>query len=176
MATIYDVPVNDLLAEVAKELKAQGLVKEPEWAPFVKTGMDKERPPQQEDWWYMRCAAVLRRVRVLGPVGTSKLRTKFGGKKNRGHKPGQFYKASGSIIRKVLQQLQAAGLIEMKEKGVHKGRKITAKGMSLMDKAASKLYKPVGKKAKKEEAPAEKPAEQKKEAPKAEEKKPEAKE
>ncbi len=145
MATIYDVPVNDLIEEVAKELKQVNEIKPPSWSIYVKTGTHKERPPKREDWWYVRCAAVLRKVRLLGPIGTSKLRTKFGGKKNRGHKPEEFRKASGNIIRKVLQQLEAAGLVKKTEKGVHKGRIITSKGMSLMDKAASQLYKPRGK-------------------------------
>ena len=94
-----------------------------------------------------------------------------------------FYRGSGSIIRKALQQLEAAGLIEKKDKGVHKGRVITGKGMSLLDQAASKIYKPVGKKAAKKEVPkveekaAEPKKEEVKEAPKAEEKpKAEAKE
>ena len=41
-----------------------------------------------------------------GPIGVSKLRTKYGGKKNRGHKPEHFYKGSGSVARKVLQQFE----------------------------------------------------------------------
>ena len=177
MATIYDVPVNDLLEEVAKELQQVGGIKAPSWAAFVKTGMHKERPPAREDWWYMRCAAVLRRVRILGPVGTSKLRTKFGGRHRRGHQAQHFARGSGNIIRKCLQQLEAAELIKKENKGVHKGRVVTGKGMSLMDKAASKLYTPVGKKVKPEAKPEEevKPKGEAKVAPKPEVKKEEAK-
>ena len=170
MPTMYDVNVNDLLKEVAGELKNVPDIKPPSWAAFVKTGMHKERPPKDEDWWYMRSAAVLRKVRVLGPVGTEKLRTKFGGKKNRGHQPEKTFKGSGNIIRKVLQQLEKAELIKKVEKGAHKGRIITPKGVSLMDKVAVKLYKEA-KASKKpapkpEQKPAEKPAPKPAEAPK----------
>jgi small subunit ribosomal protein S19e len=103
--------------------------------------MHKERPPLKEDWWYMRAASVLRKVSILGPVGVEKLRTKYGGKKNRGHKTEHRFKGSGNIVRKVLQQLEKAGLIKKGDKGVHKGRVITPKGISLIDKAAVRIYK-----------------------------------
>ncbi len=141
MATMYDVPVNDLIEDVAKELQSMDAIKAPEWATYAKTGMHKERPPIREDWWYVRCAAVLRSVRTRGPVGVQKLRTKYGGRKRRGHKPEHFYKGSGNVLRKALQQLESAELIKKGEKGVHKGRIITPKGISLMDKVAVKLYK-----------------------------------
>ena len=141
MPTMHDVPVNILIEEVAKELHNFNEIKPPVWTVFVKTGMHKERPPKRADWWYVRAAAVLRSVRRLGPVGVEKLRGKYGGKKNMGHKTEHVFKGSGSIIRKVLQQLESAGLIKKGEKGVHKGRLITPKGISLMDKAAVRLYK-----------------------------------
>ena len=89
----------------------------------------------------MRAAAVLRSVYMLGPIGVSKLRTKYGGKKRRGHKMSHFRKGSGNVIRKLLQQLEKAGLIKFVEKGVHKGRIITPKGMSILDKTAISISK-----------------------------------
>jgi small subunit ribosomal protein S19e len=179
---MFGVPVNDLIEEVAKDLQKVSEIKPPEWSVFVKTGTHKERPPKREDWWYVRCAAVLKSVRRLGPVGVQKLRTKYGGKKRRGHKPEHFYKGSGNIIRKVLQQLEAAELIKKDEKRARKGRVITPKGVSLIDKAAVRLYKPQKaaapkpapqaapevKQKKPEEPKEKKPAEQPKEQPKKE--------
>ncbi|MBW2965302.1 40S ribosomal protein S19, partial [Candidatus Woesearchaeota archaeon] len=80
--------------------------------------------------------------------------------KNRGHKPEKFCKGSGSILRKVLQQLEAAGLLKNEKEGVRKGRVITPKGISLMDKAAVRLYKTKKTAAPKQapQAPAAKPA------------------
>lgn len=141
MATIFDVSVNELLKEVAKELKNVPEIKPPVWSLFAKTGMHKERPPQEADWWYIRSASVLRKVRTHGPIGVSKLRTQYGGKQNRGHKPERFQKGSGSVARKVLQQLEKAGLVKKTQVGKHFGRIATPKGISLLDKTAGKLYK-----------------------------------
>jgi small subunit ribosomal protein S19e len=126
------MPINELIDKTAQDLKKIKEIKPPVWANLVKTGVSRERVPVEKDWWYSRTASILRKVHILGPIGTSKLRTKYGSKKNRGVKPGKFYKSSGNIIRKVLQQLETAGLIIKKDKGVHKGRIITSKGKSLL--------------------------------------------
>ena len=139
MTQILVVNPNELVNRAAVELKKQNLVEPTEWSKFVKTGHHKERLPDNEDWWYFRTAAILRSIAKLGPVGTQKLRTKFGGKKNRGHKPEKFFQASGSIIRKILQQLEKSELIKQTAKGVHKGRVLTPKGMSFLDKIAVQI-------------------------------------
>jgi small subunit ribosomal protein S19e len=150
MTSIYDVATDELLTKVAEKLKKIPEIKPPTWAVFVKTGMHKVRPPVNREWWYMRTAAVLRSIYKLGPVGVSKLRTKYGGKKRNGHAPPHFAKGSGNIIRKAMQQLQKADLIKYVEKGIHKGRIVTPKGKSLLDKTAQECRKPAPKK---QEAP-----------------------
>src|SRR3989344_9315573 len=136
MTHILKVSPNELVHKAADELKKHKLVQPTEWSKFVKTGMHNARLPDNDDWWYHRSAAILRSIAKLGPVGTEKLRTKYGGLKGRGHKPEHFYKASGSIIRKILQQLEKSGLIKAAQKGEHKGRILTPKGTSLVDKIA----------------------------------------
>jgi small subunit ribosomal protein S19e len=133
MGTIYDINPSELIVKASKELKKLDKVSMPSWASVVKTGPAQERQPVDPDWWYMRAASVLRKVYVKGPIGVSKLRVYYGKKKNRGVKPERFYKSSGKIIRVVLQQLEAEGLIRHTEKGVHKGRVVTGKGMSFLD-------------------------------------------
>lgn len=137
---MYDVDVQELILKTAEELKKVPEIKPPAWASFVKTGMHKERPPVNDDWWYVRAASVLRSIYRFGPVGVSKLRTKYGGKKNRGVKKEHFYKGSGNILRKSLQQLEKAGFVKFTEKGLHKGRIITPKGKSLLDKIATQIH------------------------------------
>ena len=138
---INDVYPNDLIEKTAEELKKIEPIKPPAWAGFVKTGVHKERAPVDRDWWYKRVAAVLRTVQILGPIGVSKLRAKYGGKQRRGHQPAIFKKGSGSIIRKVLQQLDKAGFTKFTEKGVHKGRIITKEGKLFLNKIAESLSK-----------------------------------
>ena len=139
MPTMYDADAQELIEKAAEELKKTPEIKPPEWAAFAKTGMHKQRPPANDGWWYLRAASVLRTVYRLGPVGVSKLRTKYGGKKNRGVKKEHFFKGSGNILRKILQQLEKAGFVKFTEKGIHKGRIITPKGKSFLDKIASQM-------------------------------------
>ena len=132
--TIYDKNPNEIIEKAALELKK--ILKAPEWSIFVKTGAGRERPPISIDWWCIRAASVLRKIYLNGPIGVSKLKTKYGNKKNRGHKPEHFYKGSGKIIRTIMQQLENEKFIEKAQKGVHKGRVITNKGKSFLDKIA----------------------------------------
>jgi small subunit ribosomal protein S19e len=101
----------------------------------VKTGLSTERPPIKEDWWFSRSAAILRKIYINGPVGTQRLRTSFGGRRRRGHKPAHQARAGGKIIRTILQQLEKAGYVKTVEKP-KKGRKITPKGQRLLERAA----------------------------------------
>ena len=77
------------------------------------------------------------RVYIDGPIGVERMRTFYGGKKDRGSRPSRFRKGSGSILRKSLQQLEAAGFITHDKTG----RKISPKGMSFMDTVAHGLVK-----------------------------------
>jgi small subunit ribosomal protein S19e len=149
MVSIYDVDANELIKETAKKLEKMPELAPPSWAAYVKTGVHKERPPIRNDWWFIRSAAILRSIYKLGPIGVSKLRRKYGGRKNRGMAPNKTFKGSGSIIRKILQKLEIVGFVEQAQKGVHKGRIITPKGRSFLDNISSKIYIPIEKTKKK---------------------------
>ncbi len=139
MSTIYDADPSELIEKASEELKKSQVIKPPVWAAFVKTGVHKERPPVKDDWWYARAASVLRKIYRLGPIGISKLRVSYGGKKNRGYKTEHFYKGSGNILRKILQQLEKEGFVKIDLKSKHKGRLITAKGKKFLDGVAGKI-------------------------------------
>jgi small subunit ribosomal protein S19e len=136
MTTVYDVPADPLIRKAASKLKAETAIAPPAWAPFVTTGIHAEKPPVEADWWHTRAAAVLRKVYVMGPVGTERLRSEFGGSRDRGAKPNRAKKGSGSVIRESLQQLEKAGLVEP-VKGA--GRRVSAKGRSLLDNTAHEV-------------------------------------
>jgi len=138
MATIYDIEPGKLIEKASKQLKEQNIIEMPEWAKFVKTSHGKERQPIDNDWWYIRAASILRKVYILGPIGVSKLSGKYSCKKDRGHKPEKTIKGSTKIIRTILQQLDKSGMIVNAEKGVHKGKIITSKGKSFLDKLSTK--------------------------------------
>ena len=137
MVTALDVPADALIKRLAEKLKEMDQVKPPTWAYFVKTGVHKEKPPEQSDWWYVRAASILRKLYKSGePIGVGTFRTIYGGRQNRGSAPEHFRKGSGSIPRKILQQLEAAGLVR---KVPGKGRVLTPQGRSLLDKTAREV-------------------------------------
>ena len=138
MTIPHDVPSSKFIDRLAKYLRENVDEVQPlPWAAFAKTGVHKEMPPEDPDWWFIRVAAVLRRVYVDGPIGVERMRSFYGGNKNRGSRPNAFRKGSGSVLRKAVQQLEAAGLI------VHDkvGRKVSPAGMAFLDAFAHEVKK-----------------------------------
>ena len=117
------------LAEALKKIEAFEI---PEWAAYVKSGVSRERPPTDEDFWHIRAASILRQLYIKGVVGVGKLRTRYGSKKDRGGKPDKFKKSGGKIIRVILQQAEMAGLVEKVTRLQH-GRRLTQAGRDLLD-------------------------------------------
>ena len=139
MTTVFDVPADLLINQVAEEFKANDKIEPPAWSNFVKSGVHKERKPESLDWWFVRCASILRRVYIDGPVGVMSLRTFYGGKKDRGVRPEKFRKGSGAVIRGALHQLEDAGYVEK----VEGGRVITPAGRSFLDKKSGEIIKDI---------------------------------
>jgi len=136
--TVYDLNAQEYNLKLAEALKKVPEFKEPEWSKFVKSGSGKERPIEDEDFWYKRSASVLRNIYKTGSVGVQRLRTKYGTKKNRGYKPEEFKKGSGKIIRTILQQADKAGFTEIQKpvrgvKSKKPGRILTDKGKSFLE-------------------------------------------
>ena len=118
----------DKLVEELKKIKE---IQAPEWAPFVKTGASKERPPQNPEWWTIRAASILNKINKNGPIGTNRLSKKYGSRKNRGVKPEKKYNGSRNIIRKCIQQLEKAKLIKQVDTP-RAGKMITKEGRELL--------------------------------------------
>ncbi|MCS7145187.1 MAG: 30S ribosomal protein S19e [Nitrososphaerota archaeon] len=127
-----------LIRATARYLKENKLVSPPKWVSFVKTGVSKDRPPADPDWWYIRCAAILRKLYVRGDgLGVSRLRKHYGGRHRMGHRNPHFAPGSGSVVRKALQQLEAAGLVEKTKKG----RFLTRRGRELLEEMSGTILK-----------------------------------
>ena len=140
MTTVFDVPAELLINTVADEFRDNNdKIVAPEWTKLVKTGVHKERKPENADWWYVRCASIIRRVYIDGPVGVMSLRTFYGGKKDRGVRPEVFRKGSGSIVRTALKQLEDAGFVEK----VEGGRVVSPAGRSFLDKISAEIIKDI---------------------------------
>lgn len=140
--SVRDVKPSELVERLTEELKKLKELTPPGWSHFVKTGVHRERPPGQPDWWYRRAASVLRRIYLDGPVGVSRLRTYYGGRQKRGSAPEHFRKGGGKIIRTILQQLERAGLVMKVERS---GRKVTPEGVEMVARIAERIKAEAGK-------------------------------
>jgi small subunit ribosomal protein S19e len=142
MVKVFDVDSEKLINRMKEELKKVEQIKPAEWSKFVKTSVIKSRPPQEDDFWYKRAAAILRQLYKMGkPIGVQRLRTKYGGKQQNKPKPAHFKRASGNVIRKIIQQIERAGFIKQVTISGRKGRVLTPKGKSFVDKQAALIAK-----------------------------------
>lgn len=136
MASVYDVDTSKLVNEAAKKLK-EVMKGPPAYVTYVKSGAGRERPPKDPDFWYIRSASILRQVYINGPVGISRLRLRYGNRKEHVIHKKHSVKASGSIIQDSLRALEELDYV----KKTKKGREITAKGKSFMDKLSNDVIK-----------------------------------
>lgn len=132
---VYKVRPEEIIEKLADELKDREETQPPEWANYVKTGVGKERAPQQEDWWYTRGASIIRKIYMEGPVGVRSLAKQYGSRKNHGSAPHHRSTGSRKVIRVILQQLEDAELAET----VKGGRRLTPQGRSLVDRLNNEL-------------------------------------
>jgi len=135
---VFEINSQEYNLKLAEALKKVPEFKEPEWAQFVKSGPAKSRPIDDQDFWYKRAASILRQVYKKKTLGVNRLRTKYGSKKSRGSRPEEFRRASGKIIRTILQQADKAGFTEIVKpikdsKSKKPGRQITAQGKKFME-------------------------------------------
>jgi small subunit ribosomal protein S19e len=138
MVTLYDVPADALIEALADRLEDR--IEAPDWIDYAKTGVSKELPPQQDDFWATRAASLLRKVAVDGPVGVDRLSTAYGDH-NQGstrYRVAAAHADAGSkkIIRTALQQLEDEGLVSTAQ---GEGRVATPAGQSLLDEVAAEV-------------------------------------
>lgn len=132
MTDVRTIQANKYNTSLAEALKKIDEFKQPEWVSFVKTSTHKKRPSAEVDFWYKRAASILRQIYINEVVGVERLRTRYGGRKNRGQRPPEFRRGGGKIIRTILQQGEEAGFLE-KVKEKKSGRKLTEKGKEFLE-------------------------------------------
>ena len=94
MAKVYDVPADLLIGKLADILKSED-IPAPSWIPFVKTGAHADKPPQDREWWHTRCASIMRKIYLHGPIGINELRKDYGGGKPSGYGAAHHKDAGG---------------------------------------------------------------------------------
>ena len=135
MAKVYDVPADVFISRLAEILKTED-IPAPSWTVFVKTGAHADKPPQNPEWWHTRCASILRKIYLQGPITVNELRSIYGGGKPSGYGTAHHRDASGAIIRNAIHGLEKLGYVEKIEK---KGRVITKQSMQKLDRLATEI-------------------------------------
>ena len=135
MAKVYDVPAYNFINKLSEILKTED-IPAPSWIPFVKTGAHAIKPPQNPEWWHIRCASILRKIYLNGPISVNRLRAIYGGGKAVGYGAAHHKDASGAVIRNAIHGLEKLGYVQKAEK---KGRMVTKQGMQKLDKLATEI-------------------------------------
>ncbi|XP_026192562.1 40S ribosomal protein S19-2 [Cyclospora cayetanensis] len=128
--TVKDVLAQTFIQAYANHLKKRGKFQVPMWVDLVKTGYGKTLAPQDPDWLYCRAAAILRHLYLRPSCGVGAFRKFFSCKTGKKCSPGHTSKASGKIIRHILQQFEAMGLVESRPDS---GRRLTKVGQKELD-------------------------------------------
>ena len=134
MTICKDIPSEKFVFAFAAHLKEEGCIKVPEIAKFIKTGISRQYSPMDPDWYYIRAAALLRRLYSRSNIGVKSFANIYGKGEKNTVLPQHFKAGARGIPRDILQQLEAAGYVA---KG--NGRALTSKGRKMMDQFSKNL-------------------------------------
>ncbi len=137
MSNILEAEGSKLIQRTAEKLRESGNIARPEYVLYVKSGAGRERVPSSTEFWYFRCASILRQTYLNGPIGISKLRTRYSNRKRHVVHKHHNMRAGGSIIKDAFDALEKAGYV----KKTKDGRELTPKGRSFLDKTAGEVIK-----------------------------------
>ncbi|MBD3187247.1 30S ribosomal protein S19e [Candidatus Bathyarchaeota archaeon] len=139
IANVFTVDPAELIESLAEKLKTYSEINPPLESKYWKTSCAKEFPPEDSElFWFIRSASLLRKLAIKQNLGVRRLRKIYSSNQKKGHNPSHSRPAAGKIIRRCLQQLEKAGLVNTIE-GI--GRKLTPEGQSLIDKVAHELHR-----------------------------------
>lgn len=113
-----------------------GKLKVPDHIDLIKTAKYKELAPYDPDWFYVRCASILRRLYHRSPAGVTQITRIYGGRHRNGVRPSHFCRADSSAVRKAVQALEHVKLIEKHPDG---GRRLTSQGQRDLDRIATQI-------------------------------------
>lgn len=133
-STVKDVDATKFIHAYAAHLKKSGSIELPKWIDLVKTGVHRELAPHDPDWFYIRAAAIARKVYLRGGLGVNTLSHEFGGASKSGTRRSHHQRAAHGLIRNILKQFETLNLVKAAPNG---GRQITSKGQKDLDLIAS---------------------------------------
>ena len=134
--TVRDIPAAKFIAAYAEILKNNDNFVVPKWADLVKTGVHKELAPYDPDWYFVRAAAIVRKIYLRKGTGVGDLKKRFGGSYRRGSRPEHHRDSAGGIIRACVLSLDELKVTEKCAKG---GRQISRVGQQALDLVAGQV-------------------------------------
>mmetsp|Transcript_81081 Transcript_81081/g.225600 ORF Transcript_81081/g.225600 Transcript_81081/m.225600 type:complete len:150 (-) Transcript_81081:18-467(-) len=134
--TVRDVPAADFISAYSEVLKNNDKFVVPKWVDLVKTGVHKELAPYNHDWYFIRAAAIVRKVYLRQGTGVGALSKRFGGNYRRGAAPERHQDGARGLIRSILLSLDELKITEKTEKG---GRRVTRIGQQALDLVAGQV-------------------------------------
>ena len=152
--TIKDVPAEAFIKAFAEQLKVEQKVTPLPGDEYVKTGKAKEISPHNQDWFYIRTAALARKIFLKPQSGVGRFKAIFGEKMRNGQGRNHHVEGSGKVIRYALQQLEKANFLmklnDKRNKNASKvisqldnisfARVVTFDGQRVMNEVAKKVY------------------------------------
>merc|ERR1712167_352708 len=114
----------------------------PKWLNMVKTSCRNELAPYNENWLYIRAAALARKVYLRQNIGVGALKHIYGGKWRRGVRTPRHGACSKKVIRYCLMELVNAGILEKDRNNQTKrnSRRVSKDGQRDMDSVARNLH------------------------------------
>ena len=154
--TVKDVPADRFIAAYAAHLKKTQKVTPLEGHEYLKTAHYKDVAPLNEDWYYVRAAAVARKLYLKPRIGVGRLRHLFGSVKRNGMCHNKHAKAAGKIIRHSMQQLEKAGVltqyVDEEDKSMKFDERVVSReGQKEMNEVAKNVFNAMFKKNQDEE-------------------------
>ncbi|EKX73210.1 40S ribosomal protein S19, putative [Theileria equi strain WA] len=139
--SLKDCNADLFITAFAEHMKLKGYIECPKWIDYAKTSVAKELSPQNPNWFYVRAAAILRHLYFHPDSGIDRLRKVYSSKKRNGSAPNHTCRASGKIIRSIVQQLESVGFLE--QDMLKHGRRLSRKGCNTVNAFARQLTKEV---------------------------------
>ena len=109
--TVKDVPASEFIAAYAEQLKKSNELTLMKGSFYIKTGFSREICPHDDDWFYTRAASLARKIYLRPGLGVKTLQHIYGKKGRFGHRRNHHTRGSGKVIRYILQQLEAVGIL-----------------------------------------------------------------
>ena len=121
------------------------MITPPHYNNLVKCSYSNELAPLDPNWFYVKAAAVVRKIYITKSktLGVGSLKSMFNKKHRRGVNCSVTSRHSGKILRDIIGQLKKIGYVEnyVSSEGASLGLLVTRLGKAQLDKISASLKK-----------------------------------